>query len=137
MLQHPDTAMLWASRCPLACRLAEYCLLKTARQKTASRNLPAGRLHLIYTAAVWPRPYCRLTGPVQPITARRLLASAAAQPIRTLPLCTRKYLERYTVNHKKLCYSLNTDAINAQIDLYSDVHYMRSVPVHDHPVYAQ
>jgi hypothetical protein len=49
----------------------------------ARRLLPA-----LYTAAVWPRPYCRLTSPVQPITARRLLASAAAQPIRTLPLCT-------------------------------------------------
>jgi hypothetical protein len=25
----------------------------------------------LYTAAAWPRLYCRLTGPVQPITARR------------------------------------------------------------------
>jgi hypothetical protein len=51
----------------------------------------------LYTAAVWPRLYCRLTGPVQPITAWRLLASAAAQPIRPLLLCTCKQLERYTL----------------------------------------
>jgi hypothetical protein len=58
--------------------------------------LPTDRT--LYTAAVRPRLYCRLTGPVQPITARRLLASAAAQPMRPLPLCTCKQLERYILH---------------------------------------
>jgi hypothetical protein len=74
-----------ASLCCYAAHLLAD-LPSTACRKTAGRKLPAEQLPAenertnLYTAAVWPRPYCRLTGPVQPITARRLLASAAAQP---------------------------------------------------------
>jgi hypothetical protein len=61
----------------------------------------------LYTAAAWPRLYCRLTGPVQPITARRLLASAAAQPIRPLPLCTHvNSFERMSATAARLCNKL-------------------------------
>jgi hypothetical protein len=93
------------------CRLP-LCCADVACRKTACRELPAEFLPAesaekepclltdpaLYTAAAWPRLYCRLTGPVQPITAWRLLASAAAaQPIRPLLLCTCKQLERYNI----------------------------------------
>jgi hypothetical protein len=108
------------SLCMLHCRLP-LCCADVACRKTACRELPAVCARrksclpflpaesaekepclltdpALYTAAAWPRLYCRLTGPVQPITAWRLLASAAAaQPIRPLLLCTCKQLERYTL----------------------------------------
>jgi hypothetical protein len=73
-----------------ACRSS--CRRESAEKEPCLPTDPA-----LYTAAVRPRLYCRLTGPVQPITAWRLLASAAAQPMRPLPLCTCKQLERYTL----------------------------------------
>jgi hypothetical protein len=107
---------------PLCCTRLPLCCADVACRKTACRELPAVCARrksclpfflpaesaekepclltdpALYTAAAWPRLYCRLTGPVQPITAWRLLASAAAQPMRPLPLCTCKQLERYTPN---------------------------------------
>jgi hypothetical protein len=74
---------------------------ESAEKEPCLLNDPA-----LYTAAAWPRLYCRLTGPVQPITAWRLLASAAAQPMRPLPLCTCKQLERYTIINSFLTCSL-------------------------------
>jgi hypothetical protein len=74
-----------------SCRLPFLLPAESAEKEPCLLTDPA-----LYTAAAWPRLYCRLTGPVQPITARRLLASAAAaQPIRPLLLCTCKQLERY------------------------------------------
>jgi hypothetical protein len=108
-------SMLWLPLCcaDVACRKTACRELPAvcARRKTACRCLPfflpAESAEkepclltnpALYTAAAWPRLYCRLTGPVQPITAWRLLASAAAQPMRPLPLCTCKQLERYNLN---------------------------------------
>jgi hypothetical protein len=80
-----------------AARGSLYAALMLLAEKELPAVLAACRLTApyIHTAAVRPRLYCRLTGPAQPITARRLLASAAAQPMRPLPLCTCKQLERY------------------------------------------
>jgi hypothetical protein len=84
---------LYAARSCCACRELPFFLpAESAEKEPCLLTDPA-----LYTAAAWPRLYCRLTGPVQPITARRLLASAAAaQPIRPLLLCTCKQLERYS-----------------------------------------
>jgi hypothetical protein len=102
-LRLPTCGSLYAAPMLLAVKLPAVncppnnCQPSLPAEKAACRSccLPTDRT--LYTAAVRPRLYCRLTGPVQPITARRLLASAAAQPMRPLPLCTCKQLERYSV----------------------------------------
>jgi hypothetical protein len=102
MLRLPTCGSLYAAPMLLAVKLPAVncppnnCQPSLPTEKAACRSCCLPTYRTLYTAAVRPRLYCRLTGPVQPITARRLFASAAAQPMRPLPLCTCKQLERYS-----------------------------------------
>jgi hypothetical protein len=106
--------MLLAVKLPAVNCAPNNCQPSLPTEKAACRSccLPTDRT--LYTAAVRPCLCCRLTGPVQLITARRLLASAAAQPMRPLPLCTCKQLERYTPNPKPATFPLNSVPLGSQ-----------------------